>query len=429
MTYQEAMAYLYSLTPFGIRPGLERMRELLTALGSPQHSFRAIHVAGTNGKGSTAAFVASILRRAGYRTGLYTSPHLCDLAERMVVDGRCIPRDRIAALTAEVRPRSDALPSPPTFFEVTTALAFLHFAREGVEWAVVEVGLGGRWDATNLVRPAVCIITNIALDHQEYLGSTLPAIAAEKAGIIKEETAVVTAAEEPALPVIRAVAQEKEAPLLHLQERYRWEVLSSDLTGSTFRLSGFPSPLRIDLLGEHQIVNAVTAICTVDLLRAEGIALPLQALVEGLREARWPGRLQIVSPSPLTLLDGAHNPAGAAVLARFLETHLAGRRIVMVFGVLRDKDWRGMLEILGPLVSRVILTRPENPRAADPHSLLGADRYCIKTDVHPSLPEALAAAAATAAAEDVILVTGSLFTVGAALAAYGLSPQDSLASL
>ncbi len=428
MPYQDAIEYLYSLQRFGIKLGLQNMVRLLEALGRPDRQFTSILIAGTNGKGSTAAFLASILKAAGARVGLYTSPHLLDFHERILINGSPLPRDEIARLIEEVRSAiQEAFPAinhqpSPTFFEASTALAFLAFARKQVEYAVVEVGLGGRFDATNVLLPKVSVITNIALDHQEYLGSTLGEIAFEKAGIIKEGGKVVTAAEAfEALAVIEQVALERRASLVRVQERFRWEVQRSDLEGQVFDLlegeRGYRD-LRIRLLGRHQILNAVTAVAAVLVLQDSRVSE--EAIVRGLGEAWWPGRLQIAGRKPLLLLDGAHNPAGASTVAAFLQECLPSRRIILVFGVLRDKDWEGMLSHLGPLTSMVILTRPESDRAADPRDLTAVDRYCPKLEIQPEVKEALALAKEAAGPDDVILVTGSLFTVAAALRALGI---------
>lgn len=428
MLYQDAIEYLYGLQRFGVKLGLQNMVRLMETLGRPDQRFASILIAGTNGKGSTAAFLASILKAAGGRVGLYTSPHLLDFQERILINGSPLPRDKIARLIEEVRSAiREAFPAishqpSPTFFEASTALAFLAFAGEGVEYAVVEVGLGGRFDATNVLLPKVSVITNIALDHQEYLGSTLGEIAFEKAGIIKEGGKVVTATEAfEALTVIEQVALERRASLMKVQECFRCEVKRSDLEGQVFDLLGGEweyRDLRIRLLGRHQILNAATAVAAFLLL--QGPPASEETIVRGLWEATWPGRLQIVRREPLLILDGAHNPAGASTVAAFLQECLPSRRIILVFGVLRDKDWEGMLSSLGPLASMVILTKPESDRAADPRDLTTVDRYCPKLEIQPDVKEALVLAKEAAGRDDVILVTGSLFTVASALRALGI---------
>lgn len=436
MTYDEAIQYLYGLQRFGIKLGLSNMMRLLEALEHPEQRFPSVLVGGTNGKGSTAAFLASILQAAGFRVGLYTSPHLLSFTERFLINGLPIAREEVAALTEEVRsvieqrfppsprPLTPDPPFPhPTYFEVSTAIAFLAFARKGVDYAVVEVGLGGRFDATNILTPEVSIITNVSLEHQEYLGRTLQEIAIEKAGIVKEGKRVVTAAEVPGVcSVLEKVCRERGASLLRVQDRFSFQVRRSDFEGQAFDLVGEAGSYRgleTKLLGRHQLVNAATALAAVELLP---IATPSrEAVARGLRQAWWPGRLQVVGRRPLLLLDGAHNPAGASALAAFVQEHLAPRRLVLVFGVLKDKDWEGMLSQVGPLASVVILTKPESERAADPRALTAADRYCPKLELQPSVKEAIGLAREVASPGDAILVTGSLFTVAAALRALGYS--------
>jgi dihydrofolate synthase/folylpolyglutamate synthase len=428
VTFSDALQYLYGLQRLGIKLGLENIRRLLLALGGPERAFRAVHVGGTNGKGSTAALLAGILGAAGRRVGLYTSPHLLEFTERIQVNGEPIEPSAVAGLTAEVRAAvegafaaaPDDLPSHPTFFEVTTALAFLHFARAGVEWAVVEVGLGGRYDATNALAPDLTVITNVAVEHQDLLGDSLEAIAVEKAGIVKPGIPLVTAATGPALGVLRRACAERGAPLLHVPSAYVWRRAGSHPDGQVFHLRSPGADrhgLRIGLLGRHQLVNAATAVAAAERLQEQGVALPDRAIREGLAAARWPARLQVLGERPRLLVDGAHNPAACRALRDFLEEEAPGRRL-LVFGVLKDKDWGQMLEVLLPACAAAILCRPPSDRAADPVMLLPtAGRLCRHVKVVPEVPDALAAARALARPEDTILVAGSLFTAGAAIAA------------
>ncbi len=444
VTYPEAIAYLYGLQRFGVKLGLESIARLLQAVGDPHRRFPSILIGGTNGKGSTAAFLASILQAAGYRVGLYTSPHLLDFTERIRVDGQGISSIEVARLTDELRslvtalfpepqtphlaPRtSDPTPrtsSHPTFFEVTTALAFLHFARTKVDFAVIEVGLGGRFDATNILDPEVAVITNIALEHQEYLGRTLGAIAAEKAGIVREGSHVVTAADSPeALAVIAGACRAQGATLVDLRAACDWQISRSDLSEQHFTLAQAGEPtgeFTIRLLGRHQVTNAATAIVAARLLRARGAHIPEGSIREGLRGARWPGRLQLFPGNPLVILDAAHNPAGAKALRDFLEEQRFAGRLILVFGVLQDKDWIAMLQELGPLARRVILTRPESDRAADPRGLVEAERFCAKLEILEDVPEAITLARAVSERDDAVVVTGSLFIISAALRALGV---------
>jgi dihydrofolate synthase/folylpolyglutamate synthase len=432
VTYAQATEFLFSLRRFGWRLGLEGMERLLALLDDPQAGVPSVHIGGTNGKGSTAAMLAAILQAAGYRTGLYTSPHLLDFSERIRVDGVPIGAAEVTRLTAQLKalcsahftdrpipdPSSDRLPHP-TFFELTTAMAFLHFARQTAETAVIEVGLGGRFDATNVITPRVAVVTNVSLEHQEYLGRTLPEIAREKAGIVKANVPVVTATSGESYEVIRRIATERGAPLVRVQESYAYTIRESGLAGQTLDLAGPVrryDALRIPLAGRHQAENAVAAIAAAELLGSEGFRVDEAAIRAGLTRATWPGRLQLVSDRPRILLDGAHNPAGAEALAAFLTEHRSAlNRLIMVFGVLRDKDWEAMLAPLGRLADHTILTHPPADRGADPHELVRADRYCSKVEIAADPGEGLTLARAMAGPDDTILVTGSLYTVAAAL--------------
>jgi dihydrofolate synthase/folylpolyglutamate synthase len=446
MTYADAVSFLYGLSRFGIKLGLQNVQRLLAALGDPQRACPSVHIAGSNGKGSTAAFLASILQAAGHRVGLYTSPHLLDFTERLRVDGHPATEAQILALTGEVKAAADRAfgpcPSPPfafrlspsasvypTFFEFTTAMGLLHFARRRVGVAVVEVGLGGRFDATNVLDPLVAVITNIALEHTEYLGRTVAAIAGEKAGIVKAGGTVVTATQDlEALAVIEATCRERGASLHRVQAEVTLTQAANGLDGQRFTAVSRDrdyGELRIPLLGGHQVLNAATALVVAERLEGSGIAVGEEPIRRGLGAARWPGRLQIVGRDPLLILDGAHNPAGAAALRDFLlDRRATFDRLFLVFGVLRDKDWEGMLSALGPLAHQVILTRPEGDRAAHPWDLAAADRYCAKLDIRERVGEAIALARAAAAPRDAVLITGSLFTVAAALRALGFLSLD-----
>jgi len=434
MTYSEAIAYLYGLQRYGVKLGLENIHRLLAAVGDPHRQFPSILIGGTNGKGSTAAFLSSILQAAGHRVGLYTSPHLLEFRERIQINGQPITEADAASLVDKLRPViSDLFPTPytlhptpsiishPTFFEVTTALAFLHFVRSKVAYAVVEVGMGGRFDATNVLDAQVAVVTNIALEHEEYLGTTLGAIAAEKAGIIKQATRVVTAVEAPeALAVMTEVCHARGAILFDIRNAYDWRIHRSDLSGQRFSASekGQPSDtFEIPLLGRHQVVNAITAVAAARLLRTAGAAISERSIRDGLRRTQWPGRLQLFLGQPLLILDGAHNPAGAAALGAFLVEQRFSGRVTLVFGVLQDKNWIAMLQELAPLAQRVILTRPENERAADPRHLAEAERICPKLEIAEDVAEAIALARAVTSPEGAVVVTGSLFVISAALRA------------
>jgi dihydrofolate synthase/folylpolyglutamate synthase len=428
MTYSAAIDYLYGLQKHGIKLGLETMQALLARVGHPERRFRSLHIAGTNGKGSTAAMAAAILQASGLRVGLYTSPHLVDFRERIRVNGAMIPEAAVADFTDRLR---TATPPDlvPTFFETTTAMAFLHFAEAYVDLAVLEVGLGGRFDATNVVTPVACAITTIALDHQEYLGRTAAAIAFEKAGIIKPSVPVVIGRiGDEAAGVIKGIAQERTASLRQLGREFFVEGESPDCfayrSGSR-ELDG----LSCALAGRHQMDNAACALALLDAAAPAGVTVDEAAVRQGLRSVQWEGRLEPIERDPLLLLDGAHNPAAAEVLARYLEAFRLRHpesRVILVLGMMRDKDHRGFVAPLRQVVSEVILTEASLARSATVHELRPsfADWW---QPIHeaPSPADALLSAKTRASRQDLICVTGSLMLLGdikAVLRGCGLSP-------
>ena len=407
---------LYRLRRFGIKFGLDTISRLLRGLGNPQNRYPCIHVAGTNGKGSIAAFLSSILAHGGYKVGLYTSPHLVRFNERIQVNG-CPISDQDVAEAAEAVQRIYTQGEPPTFFECATAMAFYHFASVKVDWAVLETGMGGRYDATNVIRPEVCIISNITLEHTEYLGNTLAKIAAEKAGIIKSGAGVVTGIRQKSpLEVIEQKAVEKGVPLLRLGKEIRLRNEDNGFFTYLGRNHRWPG-LKVELLGKHQTTNAALCLGALELLREKGLKISDEAIRSGLAETRWPGRIEIVSENPLILLDGAHNPSAAKSLTHFLENGLAYRKLILVVGILKDKTWRPMLRTFLSVADHVILTRPQYERAEDPHVLASFART-IKKDIGviPEVPNAISFALEEAAPGDAICITGSLYTVGEAKA-------------
>jgi dihydrofolate synthase/folylpolyglutamate synthase len=412
------LSALYRLRRFGIQLGLTTISRLLKGLGNPQDDFSSIHVAGTNGKGSIAAFLSSVLTHGGYKVGLYTSPHLVRFNERIQINGRPISDDDVVRV-AEAVQRIYTQGEPPTFFECATATAFYHFASEGVDWAVLETGMGGRYDATNVVKPEVSVISNISMEHQEYLGDTLSKIAREKAGIIKSGAGVVTGARQKnALQVIEHMAAEKGVPLHRLGKEIR--IRKDREGGFTFKgVNRRWRRVKIGLIGDHQIANAALALGALELLLDKGLHLPNEAIYAGLSTTRWPGRLEVVSRKPFVLLDGAHNPSAVRTLRKFLENARTFRRLVMVVGVLEDKQWRPMLRQLAGISDRMILTKPQYERAADPHELASFVRTIpMEQDlaVIPHLPDAVSHALEEAGPADAVCITGSLYTVGDARA-------------
>jgi len=412
MTYAEALQFLYGLSLFGAEFGLENTLQLAALAGNPQETLRFIHVAGTNGKGSTCAMLEGIYRAAGLRTGLFTSPHLVSFRERIQINRQLISKDEVVRLVAEFQPLLKQFPAdhPPTFFEVVTVMGLKFFAEQKCDLVIWETGLGGRLDATNIVTPLASVITNIAFDHEQWLGNTLAKIAAEKAGIIKPGVPVLTAANEPeALSVIENIAREKHAPVFKLEQEFR-----------RFAAGGTPPPA---LPGDHQKLNAALALATIDILRKK-IPVAAETVRTGLAGVDWPGRLQLIQKSngQRILLDGAHNVAGTKVLRAALEkTFLAARRS-LILGVLQDKDWQRICELLAPLAARILTVPVASERAADANELAKACRtHNPSSDilVCSSLNEALNQTASDA----FVVVTGSLYLVGEALELLGLSPE------
>ncbi len=408
-----APAFLYGLQRHGIRPGLSRVEKLLGLLGNPESDFLSIHIAGTNGKGSTSAFAASILREAGFKTGLYTSPHINKFNERIQVNGRAISDADLARIISRVRKAASGVKGQLSFFEFTTALAFLYFSEKKTDVAVIETGMGGRWDATNVITPLVSVITNVGLDHTAHLGKTLPEIAFEKAGIIKYGVPVVTGETgKAALSVISKRARELDSPLLPMGRAFDidGDERSADYTGLDGRIKG----LKLSLSGAHQLDNASVALAAIECVRMYGLHITAKAIRDGLRKASWPGRLEVVGKRPLVILDAAHNPAGAKALKAFLE-RLPRKRLSLVIGVMNDKDIRGIFKELMPLADTVYLAAPKVERSAPVEDLerlaLPSKKRVISSG---SVKEACRLAIIEADAKDAVCVTGSIFTVGEA---------------
>lgn len=426
--YATTLDFLYGLQRHGIKLGLDTIGALLERTGSPERAYPSLHIGGTNGKGSTAAMAAAMLQAAGHRVGLYTSPHLVDFRERIQVNGVAIAEDQVVTWTDRLRSAAGGSRSP-TFFEFTTAMAFHHFAAEQVDVAVLEVGMGGRFDATNVVVPSVSAITNVALDHQQYLGHDLASIAFEKAGIIKQTVPVVLGdLDVEAARVIGSIAGERQAPRHALGEHFRYRHEGP----GRFAFLGAPrgiEGLRCGLEGEHQLANAACAIEMVTLMARAGIDVPESAIRQGLSEVRWEGRLEIAETRPILLLDGAHNPAAARVVASYVGQFRRARpaaRVIAIIGMMRDKDQTGFLQELVPVCDEFMVTEPSLPRAASVDELASSLKQAEAVTHRVPLPaDALARARRLAAPEDLICVTGSLMLVGevkALLRGCGLSP-------
>lgn len=428
MSYLQSVEFLYGLQKHGVQPGLGTIQALLDRLDHPERRYPSLHIGGTNGKGSTATMVASMLQAAGYRVGLYTSPHLVDFRERIRVNGEVISEARVAALTDCVR-AAVGEPREPTFFEFTTAMAFQQFADAEIDVAVVEVGLGGRFDATNVLAPAAAAITTVALDHQEYLGGTIGDIAYEKAGIIKSGVPVVVGrVSSEAAAVLSRVAGERRAPVSRLHGDFN----VSGASPARFRYEGMNASydeLACPLSGRHQLDNAACALALLEAVSERGLPVSEGAVREGLRTVQWEGRLETVESRPALVLDGAHNPDAAAAVAIYLEDFRrqhAGLRVIMVLGMMKDKDREGFLDHLLPHVDEVIMTQARIPRSATIGELEASLRARGRTaHVAPDPADAISLARRMAAPDDLILVTGSLMLVGEAkaiLLGCGLSP-------
>lgn len=422
-----SLGLLYRRTRHGIRPGLDRIRALLDRLDHPERAFPAVHVAGTNGKGSVCAMIESVLRAAGLRTGLYTSPHLVRFHERVRVAGRPIRDPELAALLEQVEAAAGALEregttEPATFFEMTTALAFEHFRREQVGIAVIETGMGGRWDATNVVVPLVSVICEIDVDHAEYLGRTVAEIAAEKAGIVKRGRPVVCGATHPeAESVVRRTAAELDAPYRAVASTATVRRLAQDSGGQRIKIeteNGSWPPLRLPLIGAHQLANVAIAVAALEeVFGAAGIEAPPKAMVRGLETVGWPARLQRLQEDPPVLLDGAHNPHGARALAAALGEVSGGRRIGLIAGMLSDKDVAGFLREVAGVAARCWTVTPENERALPAGRLAEAARQAgLTAEPAASFDAAWDGAVAWARREQgIVCIAGSLYLAGEAL--------------
>jgi dihydrofolate synthase/folylpolyglutamate synthase len=445
--YQETLDYLYSFIDYSLQRNfrmspeqfdLGRMRALMARLGHPELSYPIIHVAGTKGKGSVCAMCASVLKAAGYRVGLYTSPHLVDYNERFQLDGVPIPHADLVDLVAEIKPHVAAVPRLTTF-EITTALAFWYFGRHKVDAAVIEVGLGGRLDATNVVTPQVAVITSLSYDHAEILGDTLAKIAGEKAGIIKPGVPVVLAPQkDEARLVVEKIAHERGAPLYQVGKDLLFAPDSHSLDGQSFLLwssseqelvddhieSGGqqewePLRLTIPILGYHQVENAATAYAALLHFRSSGLVISDRAIRTGFSQVYWPGRFEILQRNPLIVIDSAHNRDSALKLRLALDDYFPGMPVVLVFGASADKDLKGMFAELMPRVDKVIATASIHPRAADPETLVQmAHKYGKSAQVIMPLEAALSEAIQLAGDTSLILVTGSIFVAAGAAQAW-----------
>jgi dihydrofolate synthase / folylpolyglutamate synthase len=410
--YSNALEYLYGLEKFGMVFGLENIEWILDRLGNPHHGLKIVHVGGTNGKGSVACMVSGILAAGGYSVGMYTSPHLVSFTERIVVNGVPVKEEEVAELTGFIRDRAERVDPDRffTFFDFTTALAFEYFRRKQVDIAVVEVGLGGRLDSTNVVQPLLSIITNVDLDHMDCLGDTIADIAREKAGIIKADVPIVTGADQTAKRVIEETARKQGSSIYCLGRDFSYEKTAEQVMTFTGPW-GTMSEVHINLLGDHQLANGAIALCAAGCLSDGGFPVTEESARKALSRVAWPGRLEIVRENPLIVLDAAHNPQGVHALAEYVATRCAGRRKILIFGVMKDKEYPKMIKELVPLFDSVILTRPNVDRALSPDQL---KRYVNNAHITQDVGAAVEKAKAVARDTDLILITGSFYTIGEA---------------
>jgi dihydrofolate synthase/folylpolyglutamate synthase len=421
LSFQDAYDWLCSYEKYGWIFGLERIIFLLEQLDNPHRELQVIHVAGTNGKGSVCKYISSILQKAGYRVGLYLSPHVERFSERIVINNQEISQNVFTDLVSQVKPIVETMKqqnNSPTFFEIVTALAFLYFKKCSVDYAVVEVGLGGRFDATNIVTPLVSVITNISLEHTDILGKEVSLIASEKAGIIKDRVPVVCGATGDALYVIEQIASQRKAPVTWIDPSM-WKRVSYRNGWQEFLIQGSLKEyaVKTSMLGRYQGENITVAIKAIEQLQMRGVYLTDRDILDGISATSHPGRMEIISEEPLILLDGAHNPAGMDMLVKTLQEDFSMHHLVVVFGVLKDKDLNTMVSAIVPISDVIIVTKSCNSRAADPLML---KEMVTTIDVNKpvfvkdSIPQALEQAKQIMKPNDLICVTGSLFTVGEA---------------
>jgi len=417
MDYNEALDYIHGTRKFGWKLGLSNITRLLGLMGDPHHKLKYVHVAGTNGKGSTVAFTSSILMEAGYKVGIYTSPYLERFTERIRINNREISGDELAGLTETVKGKVEIMlaggESHPTEFEIVTAIAFQYFHENNCDVVVLEVGLGGRFDSTNVINtPLVSVITSISYDHMDYLGNTLADIAFEKAGIIKPKGDVVIYPQaEEAEKVLRNVCAERGAEL-HRVSLDSVVITEFGTDGQVFNYMGYDS-LKIGMLGEHQVKNAAVALNVCKLLMGKGFKISEEAIRNGLAEARWPGRLEVLKKEPLFLIDGAHNTEGAGILREMLDKYFPEKRIIFIIGVLKDKDFKSMVEAVIPAAELFITVTPGSGRALPAKDLaIFIESYCKNVLVSDTIEEAIRTSLQISNPEDVICAFGSLYYIG-----------------
>lgn len=420
MDYKEALQYIENTAKFGMNLGLERIERLLELMGDPHERIRCIHVAGTNGKGSVTSMISSMLKASGYKVGMYTSPHLQRFTERIMINGFEITEEDVAGYIGYMQPIIERIVEEgyehPTEFEIITAMMFKYFHEKEVDFAVIEVGLGGRLDATNVINPLVSVITAIGYDHMNVLGNTLKSIAYEKAGIIKENGIVVTyPQEDEAESVIKEVCERKHASLVQV-DGYGLTLKDFSLAGQTFDMkieNEVYGGIDIKLLGEHQLINAKTAVAAIRALSNRGICIEKNYIYEGLKNTSWPGRLEVIQSNPVILLDGAHNPQGIESLRNALGKYFTYEKLVLVVGILKDKEADKMCSMLLPMADSIITVRPLSERAMSPDELKGiALKYCRDVTACDNIDDAVDYGMALVQTGGLLLFCGSLYMIG-----------------
>lgn len=419
MNYEDALAWVDGFHQFGIRLGLDRIEKVLQALDNPHEHIDFVHVAGTNGKGSVCRFISSILTIEGYKTGLYLSPHLIDFRERIQLNDSYISKQRFVDIVSKVQPMIDQLANDGvqlTYFEVCTIIAFVFFADEQVDYAVVEVGLGGRFDATNVIAPLVSIITNVSLDHQQQLGETIEKIAFEKSGIIKPSIPVVTGASEIALSIIKETCERLDCTVSVVSNE-SFEIVDASSINQTILVHGSFNDYTVSthMIGSYQPVNVAISILAIERLQQQGVFVTKESIIKGIQEMKHPGRMQVLQDHPFFVVDGAHNPDAIKQVAHSIKNLFTFKRLILIFGVMKDKAISEMLQEILPFADMVIVTMPNQKRSASNDEIISLISEIDKNKkivVTKTVKEAYQNAFELANEKDLILGTGSLFTVG-----------------
>ena len=414
MNYEDTLKYIHSFSMFTGKPGTHRIKKFMELLGNPQDRLKFVHIAGTNGKGSVAAMTASVLTNAGYKTGMYTSPYIIDFRERMQIDFKMISKEELSRLTIVAKEYAEKFAQtdePLSEFELITAIAFLWFAKQGCDIVVLETGLGGKYDATNVIKnPLVSVITSISLDHTKVLGDNTAQIAKEKCGIIKPNSITVSypLQEDCVIQVIKS-SVEKKNNILYVGDMHKVYVLESNLEGSKISYQGML--VHIPLIGRHQIANGITALETINALKSKGYLISEESIIDGMKNAKWQGRMEVIANKPYVIVDGAHNLSGIQALARALQD-IALNKITVIFGMLEDKDYLGALETITPICDQLMLITPNHPRAAAYEKLLPkAKALCNYVRGFNTLEEAYKESISSMGANDTLVICGSLYIV------------------